>query len=775
MRPRILVALCLVLAAAGNTLASQRLISFQFFHKPILSVKQGTSITVSATIDPANEVAYASVLYKAPSDKFYRTAFLKKGKEDVFVGTIPAKYVVPPRLQYYITVMDTEGQTHVLFMGANDPQAIDVGTANIKAAEESSELEQELALFGSEDIVYSAAKHAQKAKESPSAISVITSETIEDSGALSITDILRTVPGLDVLQVNPSYDVVSARGYAYESNTTMLVLIDGMLADVELAGLPFYELFPISLEDIDRIEIIRGPGSALYGANAYSGVINITTKSPQHMKEGYVKAEPGFYSNQTTSDPALLYLTGLAAGHSGELSYMVSANTTKVGHWYNSESSALNDRKADMTFIYSPGKDRALTLNYFDAAGTGTAFSTFGNILFDAEENYARIDWNAKPWRFTLYWVGMDTTVNFHMPGIPPQFLNLVSSVSGNTNTYDFNGQYTLVNGDLNRLIVGLEGLANVYSVPILTQPHTQEYRASGYMQDELRPVDPLILTIGARYDYNSVTKPALSPRGAIVYDINPTNTLRLSIARAFRKPSFLEYGFQIASLAPYGFKIGNRNLDNEYVTDYELGYTTRPARPLKITADLFYEQFRNYIDFDAATESYTTTTNGSDSMGGELALEYIPMQQLSLFANYSYLEARPLGSYSYDLSALFPKHKVNAGFTLRLFDRLTLMMWADFVSKTKRTIVDPNTTNILLQQSKQMTLAPYTTVNGQLKYAFVKDIFQAGISFFNLFNDVHYEFPGIMWTQNNPYGDQEAFGGEQIDRRIMGWVSVKF
>ncbi|MCL4558267.1 MAG: TonB-dependent receptor [Deltaproteobacteria bacterium] len=772
---RITISICLIVAAAGNALASQRLISFQFFHKPIVSVKQGGPITVSATIDPANEVAYASVLYKAPADKFYRAAFLKKGSGDVFVGTIPAEYVVPPKIQYYITVMDTDGQTHLLFMGPDNPQGIDVGKGNIKSAEESAALEQELALFSSEDIVYSAAKHAQKAKESPSSISVITGRMIEDSGALSITDVLRTVPGLDVLQVNPSYDVVSARGYAYESNTTMLVLIDGMAADVELADLPFYELFPVPLEDIDRIEVIRGPGSALYGADAYSGVINITTKSPKDMKEGYVKVEPGFYTDQTTTDPATFYLTGLAAGHSGELSYLVSANTTKVAHWYNSELPALDDRKADMTFVYSPKEDRTLTLNFFDLSGTGVAFSTFGNILFDADEYNARMDWNAMPWRFTLYWVGMDTTVNFHMPGIPSQFTNLVSSVSGNTNTYDFNGQYTLVTGDVNRLIVGAEGLANVYSVPILTEPHTQEYRVSGYMQDEIRPVPPLIVTIGARYDYNSVTKPALSPRAAIVYDIDRANTIRLSVARAFRKPSFLEYGFQIASLAPYGFRIGNRSLDNEYVTDYELGYIVKPAKPLKITADLFYEQFRNYIDFDMTSEEYTTTTNGSNSMGGELEVEYAPVDQFSLFANYAYLIAQPLGSYSYDLSAVFPKHKINGGFTLRLFDRLTLMMWADFVSQTKRTIVNPNTTNILLQQEEQFTIDPYTTVNGQLKCAFVKNMFEAGVSFFNLFNDVHYEFPGIMWTQNNPYGAPEAFGGEEIGRRIMGWVSVKF
>ena len=144
-------------------------------------------------------------------------------------------------------------------------------------AEAQDETEMEL-FFAEEDVVVSAARHQQEIGMSPSAIWVIIREDIEASGAITIPDLLRQVPGADVTITAPFMPTISARlGWGNENNQ-FLVLIDGREINMELLGMSLFELEPVTLDEVERIEIIRGPCSALYGANALAGVINITTR-----------------------------------------------------------------------------------------------------------------------------------------------------------------------------------------------------------------------------------------------------------------------------------------------------------------------------------------------------------------------------------------------------------------------------------------------------------------------------------------------------------------
>lgn len=128
--------------------------------------------------------------------------------------------------------------------------------------------------------VVTAAKKAQKISQAPAAMYVITDEDIRQSGATSIPDALRMVPGIDVMEITATDFVINARGFNKEMSDKMLVLIDGRSVYWDFYGLVVWDSFPINLEEIKRIEIVRGPGSALYGANAFSGVINILTFLP---------------------------------------------------------------------------------------------------------------------------------------------------------------------------------------------------------------------------------------------------------------------------------------------------------------------------------------------------------------------------------------------------------------------------------------------------------------------------------------------------------------
>ncbi len=143
------------------------------------------------------------------------------------------------------------------------------------------ELDKELELdlyFTEEEIVTSASRHAQDIGMSPSAITVITREDIEASGATTFADLIRLVPGLDVIIGTFGVTSQSARMERNRGNNRILLLLDGIELNVELMGFPIQEMQVCSLDEIERIEVIRGPGSFLYGSNALAGVINIITR-----------------------------------------------------------------------------------------------------------------------------------------------------------------------------------------------------------------------------------------------------------------------------------------------------------------------------------------------------------------------------------------------------------------------------------------------------------------------------------------------------------------
>jgi iron complex outermembrane receptor protein len=141
--------------------------------------------------------------------------------------------------------------------------------------------------------VTSVSKKEQKMSQAAAAIFVITQEDIHRSGATNIPDLLRMVPGLDVSQINANDWAVSARGFNQQFSNKLLVLIDGRAVYTPLLGGVNWDTQDVPLEDIDRIEVIRGPGATIWGANAVNGVINVVTKSAADKQGALVTAGGG--------------------------------------------------------------------------------------------------------------------------------------------------------------------------------------------------------------------------------------------------------------------------------------------------------------------------------------------------------------------------------------------------------------------------------------------------------------------------------------------------
>jgi iron complex outermembrane recepter protein len=136
-------------------------------------------------------------------------------------------------------------------------------------------------------------KKEQKLSRTPAAVFVITQEDIRRSGATNIPDLLRMVPGLDVAQINANTWAISARGFNLQFANKLLVLVDGRAVYTPLFGGVYWDTVDVPLEDIEQIEVIRGPGGTLWGANAVNGVINIITKSAAETQGGLITAGGG--------------------------------------------------------------------------------------------------------------------------------------------------------------------------------------------------------------------------------------------------------------------------------------------------------------------------------------------------------------------------------------------------------------------------------------------------------------------------------------------------
>jgi hypothetical protein len=154
----------------------------------------------------------------------------------------------------------------------------DADYPDLVPVDEESELMDEFALLQEEEIIFSAAKHQQEISESPSTITVITREQIENTHCIDVTCLLRQVPEIEVRRVMPGYHSVGARALASEQGDKVMLLIDGREDSTDAFGTTFWMNQPLHLEDIKRIEVVRGPGSALYGANAHSVVVSVTTR-----------------------------------------------------------------------------------------------------------------------------------------------------------------------------------------------------------------------------------------------------------------------------------------------------------------------------------------------------------------------------------------------------------------------------------------------------------------------------------------------------------------
>jgi iron complex outermembrane receptor protein len=541
-----------------------------------------------------------------------------------------------------------------------------LGAAGIARAEEP-DLSPEALLFADVPIVVSSTRTERSARDVPNAITVLTAEQIKASGATSVPELLESVPGLEVMRITPGDVNVSARGFNGASSSRVLVMVDGRSVYLDHFGAVIWEGLDVDLAEIERIEVVRGPAGAMYGANAFLGTINIVTKRIRDMKPVYVQTGIGPDTSMTTATVAR---TAGSSGIKGSFRYR------ERDHFENEAGNGLNalgkDRHdTDTRFAGFNGAyehefadDSELRLFAATHRLASSIYTSVGVFDYDGPVYAGKIDYSRGPWRFQAFGQRIDTDLLTIPTGLPAPPVPLTDRLQ--SNTVDVEVQRELFLGDHGVLFGGNARRVSTDSPAILGDRETDQlYGVFG--QDEYRINDWLTAFLSLRADRHPATGIDFSPRAALMARVNETDRVRLSFARAFRLPTqtslYDSLPLQAFIPAPTTLVVvqGNEDLDPIWVTAYELGFQKSIHPKLNGKLDLFYNVLEDFQSFVVTSPGlptiYSFRNQGqTEAYGGELTLEWQLLDDLWGFTTYSYQSAKGPDE------GVFPRHKASAG-----------------------------------------------------------------------------------------------------------------
>ena len=510
--------------------------------------------------------------------------------------------------------------------------------------------------------VTTTSKEPEEVWKTPAAVFVITQDDIRRSGATSIPEVLRLAPGVEVAQVDADHWSVAIRGFGSVLASKLLVLIDGRSVYTPLFAGVYWQAQATPLEDIERIEVIRGPGGTIWGANAVDGVINIITKNARNT-HGSMATLGGGNVDQGTS--SVRYGSGNGRGFNYRvygLGFLRGAGFHSTGPrfdaWRMGQAGFRTDwdRNTHDTFtfqgdIYREGAGDGTTYALYSPPSQlnayGTADLTGGNLL----GRWKHVVNEGSDFQLQAYF---DRTNHFE-----PEF--------GETrDTFDIDfldhltlpGQQTFLWGLGARVSPG-NVLQLVPTIDFLPQ-HRTDLIYSGFAQDEIAFFNHRFsLTVGTKLEHNNYTGFEVQPSGRLLWNRTPRESLWASITRAVRTPSRLDTDVELTVFAtvtplPIYLRVnGNPHFQSEELVAYETGYRRLVTPRCYVDVALFYNKYNDLYSFQVGTFFLETspapvhailpllTSNGikGTTKGFELSPDWKPVNGWELRASYSYLD----------------------------------------------------------------------------------------------------------------------------------------
>ena len=823
---KIILILVFLFQATGVLFANSDIVLLT--HNPLVEADENTSLKLSISVTNPENVNSVIVFFKNINEVKYKAALLFNKGQGTFKGRIPASAVYSPGLYYYIIARSKDYRTVFLFMSEDNPQYVKVNSVSMEEnfGEDvslllSQGLSEELAVFRSEEQVISASGYKQKKSETPAFTTVLHRKDLLRLGAFQITDSFFYLPGVSVIRFNSGDHEVGMRGLNFEENKRTLTLVDNRPAYLDFFGITTYILFPMYIFDIEKIEFVHGPVSTIFGANAYSGAINIYLRDPKKSPGTYIYGAVG--DNDFRSN-----VGGISdAGTKGKSFYLFS-----VG-WLNSEQYQQKEYPEILKNINKPaarrwgsfviGRDLSDGSVKLSGGGTiGSAAVQTRSFLFSNDSgyyDYVKVDFEKGNFKISSYYSEYDITAKNYLL---PDASNLIGySLTGENNEIvldpimyntfvkgqvgDVDLSYNTIFKDKFRLKGTLSYRhANAFFPEFLDKKIIQNLLGLSLINEDRFFDDKLILNLSFRYDNHPLTGDHVSPRLAIIYKITDRQTIRLIGSSAYRNPSFIEsnVNFQVPTVlavAPDGeisdppeyiasqqnAKVyGNENLKSETVNNGEINYEGFLFNSIKMVITGYYNQYNNLIDIIQVSDGNRFSNLGkAHGYGSEFSLEWHPVTQFKLFTNYTfsrtYLDYDNPYTLQNEVGLLKsqPEHIANIGIIV-MPNNWELSLLSHFESEKENwrdndlipylvPVVDPfhvppeaNGQLIATSPDVLMKIPPYLLLRVRVAYTFGNTFTVYAVGQ-NLLNDEHREYPRL---------DSQIIG-----RKLFGGFSYKF
>lgn len=461
--------------------------------------------------------------------------------------------------------------------------------------------------------VTSVAKRDQKLTDTPAAVYVVTQEEIRRAGVNSIVEALRLVPGVQVARVMGNRWAVSARGFNGALSNKILVQIDGRSIYTPVFSGTYWEDQSTLIQDIDRIEVVRGPGASLYGANAVNGVINIITKPASETQGNLVSA-----LGTTTG--------GLVeARHGGKLGdnsfYRVYGQYTETGSSKRPNGGSNHDdrtrQRTGFRWDKKDGSSNSYTLQGDMYNGNQGAISTFATLTAPYSQTFIT-DNESFGGNVLGRWIHkLSDDSQLNLQAYVDHYTRKEMNSEQRVTTLDFQAQHSVRVDERNHFIWGggvrsyLEDLQGAYPISV-SEEYGQHELINLFAQNEYAVIpDVLYWTLGSKFEYNDFTGFEVQPSTRLSWHPTQNQTVWGAISRAVRMPSTIEDDISLLSaVAPTTpvteFRVvGNKGQKAEELLAYEIGHRIQPERNLSFDTALFYNDFDNLQTIGTASPGY--------------------------------------------------------------------------------------------------------------------------------------------------------------------------
>ncbi|MDA0747016.1 MAG: TonB-dependent receptor, partial [bacterium] len=529
----------------------------------------------------------------------------------------------------------------------------------------------------------------------------------------------------------------------------------------------FWEGIPVTLAEVDRIEVVEGPASALYGANAINGVINIITRTPEQLRGGELTYTVG---ERRTHLGSLLY-----GKRDGRIRYKAGVGLRTTNRFEDANLRASEGGKAHAALGYDfSGGSRLDVSGGFSNHNTQYSTGTPGESIYDGATGFLRMDYSHRETRVQAFWNRGRPSLNVARVKIKPY---------ARSDTYDASVIHTLLKGGRNRLVVGGSFRRNTIHSNFYMPMRVEQNLWALFFEDAWQAASWAFVT-SARLDRHPLTGWVFSPRGSLVYSPSGRHTFRISAGSSFRNPTLTESYLNLQQSTDSGFNIpidiallGNTELEPERMVLVEAAYTGRFGL-LKVGLAGFRYWLKDVIAPEGdqfgmvpgpppkieVQTRYYNIAGETRGWGGEASVELAVNRQVKLFANYS------LQRFSGELDFLVaagggPEHKVNGGVQVRT-GGWTSGLWAHRVSATVWNAPSLRTLDYL-----NLDVGAYVLLNAHLGYTFSGTLkgLELGIDAFNLADNEHLELAPAV-SELEP-----GHSGEVLKRRLTATASYQF